>query len=95
MRRQIGACGCLIHAANLGASRIVDIATLTGACVAALGDRIAGIWGHTPMLEVLQHAGNQSGEKVWPMPLEDEYEDSLKSHYADLANISTSTMVVR
>jgi leucyl aminopeptidase len=82
----------LIHAANLGAARIVDIATLTGACAAALGDRIAGILGHAPMLETLQRAGSRSGEKVWPLPLEDEYEDSLKSHYADLSNISTLTL---
>ncbi|CAK4826435.1 unnamed protein product [Aphanomyces euteiches] len=80
----------LIHAAHLGATRMVDIATLTGACVAALGDRMAGIWGHAPMLDALQSAGSTSGEKVWPMPLEDEYEDSLKSHYADLSNISTT-----
>ncbi|MBP1988468.1 leucyl aminopeptidase [Paenibacillus eucommiae] len=78
----------LIHAANLGAARIVDIATLTGACAVSLGERMAGVWGDDSMTAKLQSIGRSNGDKAWPMPLEDEYEDMLESHYADLSNIS-------
>jgi leucyl aminopeptidase len=72
----------------LGAAEVVDIATLTGACMAALGLKMAGIWGDDALLDSLQRAGSNSGDKVWPMPLEEEYEASLKSDYADISNIS-------
>ncbi|MFC3773406.1 leucyl aminopeptidase [Paenibacillus sp. GCM10012303] len=78
----------LIRACKLGAEQIVDIATLTGACVSALGNKMAGVWGTDDMAEVLQKLGLRSGERVWPMPLEDEYDDLLKSQYADLCNIT-------
>lgn len=78
----------LIHASTLGATHIVDIATLTGACVSALGVRMAGVWGTEGMAERLQLLGNSNGEKAWPMPLEAEYEELLKSQYADIANIT-------
>ncbi|RXZ81625.1 leucyl aminopeptidase [Paenibacillaceae bacterium] len=78
----------LIHATNLGAVKIVDIATLTGACAVSLGDRIAGVWGTEDVAEELRGIGKLNGDKVWPMPLEDDYEVLLKSHYADVSNIS-------
>lgn len=78
----------LLHAAKLGAKEIVDIATLTGACVSALGNRMSGVWGTDDMPDVLQKLGQHAGERVWPMPLEDEYDDLLKSQYADLCNIT-------
>ncbi|MBD2864694.1 leucyl aminopeptidase [Paenibacillus oceani] len=78
----------LIRACKHGAEQIVDIATLTGACVSALGNKMAGVWGTDDMAEVLQKLGLRSGERVWPMPLEDEYDDLLKSQYADLCNIT-------
>ncbi|UOF89858.1 leucyl aminopeptidase family protein [Fodinisporobacter ferrooxydans] len=77
----------LIHAKNLGAVECVDIATLTGACIAALGERMAGVWGDDALVDDLRHVGQFAGDRVWPMPLEDEYEDLLKSHYADISNI--------
>lgn len=80
----------LIRAHELGAAEAVDIATLTGACGVALGVRIAGLWGEDELVSALSRAGAKSGDKVWPMPLEDDYESTLSSHYADTNNISTS-----
>lgn len=81
----------LIHAAKLGASQIIDIATLTGNVGDALGLGIAGIWGDSEMTSRLVEIGERNGERLWPMPLMDEYESELKSHYADLRNVGVST----
>lgn len=77
----------ITHADQQGADAIVELSTLTGACVVALGDKVAGLfandsrWGRE-----VQDAAERAGEKVWPMPLEDEYLESLHSHTADLKN---------
>lgn len=80
----------LIHAANIGANQAVDIATLTGNVGAALGLGIAGIWGDADITQSLVEIGERNGERLWPMPLMDEYEADLRSNYADLRNVSTS-----
>lgn len=80
----------LLHAANIGASEVIDIATLTGNVGAALGLGIAGIWGDGEMTKSLVEIGERNGERLWPMPLMDEYEGDLRSNYADLRNVSTS-----
>ncbi|WP_339244158.1 leucyl aminopeptidase family protein [Paenibacillus sp. FSL R10-2796] len=80
----------LIHAANIGATKVIDIATLTGNVGAALGLGIAGIWGDGEMTHSLVEIGERNGERLWPMPLMDEYEVDLRSNYADLRNVSTS-----
>ncbi|MEK3965681.1 leucyl aminopeptidase family protein [Paenibacillus sp. FSL L8-0493] len=80
----------LIHAANIGATKVIDIATLTGNVGAALGLGIAGIWGDGEMTQSLVEIGERNGERLWPMPLMDEYEVDLRSNYADLRNVSTS-----
>ncbi|PYI55677.1 leucyl aminopeptidase family protein [Paenibacillus flagellatus] len=82
----------LIHAARLGAAQAIDIATLTGNVGDALGLGIAGIWGDAEMTRELVDIGERNGERLWPMPLMDEYESELKSHYADLRNVGTSTL---
>lgn len=82
----------LLHAANLGVKRAIDIATLTGNVGAALGLEIAGIWGDSTMTNQLVSAGEQCGERLWPMPLMDEYEIYLKSHYADINNTSSYSL---
>ncbi len=77
----------LVFAEKLGVDAIVDLATLTGACIVALGDDIAGLW--TPdeaLAEQLAAAAEQSGEKFWRMPLEDKYFDGMKSSIADMKN---------
>lgn len=81
----------LIHAQKLGAAEVVDIATLTGACAAALGSKMAGIWGDDDVVDRLRQSGQANGDKVWPMPLEEEYADLLKSTYADVSNIGKGT----
>ena len=64
---------------------IVDYATLTGACVAALSTRMSGtLTNREKLVPVLIEAGNASGERVWPFPLPDDYEDALKSDIADI-----------
>ena len=67
---------------------VIDIATLTGACVVALGHRVSAIMTNTPKLfQALRAAGEAAGEKFWELPLEKEYEPDVKSKIADLQNI--------
>ncbi|MBD2462815.1 leucyl aminopeptidase [Oscillatoria sp. FACHB-1407] len=77
----------LVFAEKLGVDAIVDLATLTGACVIALGDDIAGLWSTSQAIatEFLE-AAKQSGEKFWQMPMEEKYFDGLKSVVADMKN---------
>src|SRR5262245_45074014 len=66
---------------------IIDLATLTGACVVALGPLAAGVMGNDPKLvETLCETGAEVGEKMWPMPLYDEYLEIMASDVADLRN---------
>ncbi|KAJ9141188.1 hypothetical protein P3X46_031756 [Hevea brasiliensis] len=77
----------LVYACNQGVEKIVDLATLTGACVVALGPSIAGVFTPSDALakEVLT-AAEVSGEKLWRMPLEESYWESMKSGVADMVN---------
>jgi leucyl aminopeptidase len=82
-------------AENEGADEIIDIATLTGACVGALGKRIAGIMGTDQgMIDKLIAAGDACGEKLWQLPLHDEYEESLKSDIADMKNCPNEAGII-
>ncbi|KAJ4958290.1 hypothetical protein NE237_025401 [Protea cynaroides] len=77
----------LIYACNQGVEKIVDLATLTGACMIALGPSIAGVF--TPSDDLAKEvfaASEVSGEKFWRMPLEDSYWESMKSGVADMVN---------
>ncbi|KAL3353033.1 hypothetical protein AABB24_020830 [Solanum stoloniferum] len=77
----------LVYACNQGVEKIVDLATLTGACVVALGPSIAGIF--TPSDDLAKEvvaASEVSGEKLWRLPMEDSYWDSMKSGVADMVN---------
>lgn len=77
----------LVFAEKLGVDAIVDLATLTGACVVALGDDIAGLWSTDEGLaSQLQQASKAAGEKFWEMPMEDKYFEGLKSQIADMKN---------
>jgi leucyl aminopeptidase len=77
----------LVYAAKLEPDAIVDLATLTGACVIALGEEIAGLWSNTDGLaEALLAAGQAEGEAFWRMPLRASYKEGLKSSLADLKN---------
>ncbi len=77
----------LVFAEKLGVDAIVDLATLTGACIVALGDEIAGLWSSDPdIANQLTQAGELAGEKLWQMPMEEKYFDGLKSPIADMKN---------
>ena len=77
----------LVYACNLKPDAIVDLATLTGACVIALGDEIAGLWTESEQLaNELLHASEATGEGLWRMPMRNSYRDGLKSMLADLKN---------
>ncbi|ARD47373.1 M17 family metallopeptidase [Sporosarcina sp. P33] len=79
----------LIRAGELGADYTVDIATLTGAVVSALGTEIGGVFGDEELSYQMKKIGDQNGDFIWPLPLVDEYEESLDSAYADINNISS------
>jgi leucyl aminopeptidase len=77
----------LVFAEKLGVDAMVDLATLTGACVIALGDDIAGLWSpNDAVAEQLVKASQESGEKIWRMPMEERYFESMKSGIADMKN---------
>ena len=81
-------CDGLSYAARQNCDIIIDIATLTGACMVALGKHKAGLMGNDEkLIKQLQRAANESGEKLWPMPSGDEYAEEMKSKIADLKNI--------
>jgi leucyl aminopeptidase len=77
----------LWYARQLGATHLVDVATLTGACVVALGKITSGLFG-SPMswVEQVHQVADRAGDRSWPLPLFDEYRDQLKSDIADLMN---------
>ena len=77
----------LWYAQQLGATHLVDAATLTGACVVALGRAASGLFG-TPAAwtDHVRSAGQRAGDRLWPMPLYDDYREMLRSDIADIAN---------
>ncbi|XDE63497.1 leucyl aminopeptidase [Arthrospira platensis BEA 1257B] len=77
----------LVFADRLGVDAMVDLATLTGACIIALGDDIAGLWSPDDQLaQQLQSASQKAGEKFWRMPIEERYFEGLKAIHADMKN---------
>jgi leucyl aminopeptidase len=70
---------------------MIDLATLTGACVVALGEKIAGVFSTDDRLvEAIQASGDKTHERCWPMPLPEDYKELLKSDFADLNNMPSS-----
>jgi leucyl aminopeptidase len=77
----------LWYARELGATHVVDVATLTGACVVALGRVHSGVFGiPDTFVDAVRHAGAHSGDRCWPLPVSDEYYEQLKSDVADMTN---------
>ena len=77
----------LVYADKLGVDAMVDLATLTGACIVALGSDLAGLFSpDDPLAGALTQAANAAGEKLWRMPMEEKYFDGLKSIVADMKN---------
>ncbi len=78
---------CLCHAVAEGAERIVDLATLTGAVIVALGSTYAGLMGNEEQFAgQVAAAGDRTGEIVWRLPLHEEYDELIKGTYGDLDN---------
>ena len=79
----------LDYASGMGADHIVDFATLTGACVVALGDGVSAVMGtDQKLVERLLDAGSRAGEYLWQLPLVEEYKEQLRSKVADVKNIT-------
>ncbi|MGB7583142.1 MAG: leucyl aminopeptidase [Sedimentisphaerales bacterium] len=80
-------CDALHYAVKQNCDVIIDVATLTGACVVALGTFMAGLMGNDEQLNKdIDEAAKTSGEKVWQLPCGDEYAEEMKSKIADLKN---------
>ncbi len=81
-------CDALTYVERYKPAAVVDIATLTGACVVALGSHASGLYSNKDeFAEELLSAGEQASDRAWHMPLWDEYKQQLDSNFADLANI--------
>jgi leucyl aminopeptidase len=77
----------LWYAQQLGATHLVDVATLTGACVVALGKVVSGLFGRPDAWRDAVHiAAERAGDRCWPLPLYDEYFDQMRSEIADMIN---------
>jgi leucyl aminopeptidase len=81
-------CDALYYARRFEPAVVVDIATLTGACVVALGHHHSGVMGNdVELIEELVAAGVRADDRAWHMPLTEEYAEQLKSNFADFANV--------
>ena len=83
-------CDALTFARRFKPAAVIDIATLTGACVVALGSHASAVYANNePLAEQLLAAGTETHDRGWRMPLWDDYRKQLKSNFADLANIGS------
>ena len=81
-------CDALTYAERYDPAAVIDIATLTGACVIALGHVVSGLFANDdPLAREVLAAGELAGDGAWHLPLHDEYQDQLRSNFADFANI--------
>ena len=81
-------CDALTYAERFKPAAVIDIATLTGACVIALGHQRSGLFcPNDALAEELQRAGDNALDPCWRMPVDEEYDEALKSSFADMANV--------
>lgn len=81
-------CDALTYAERFKPAVVIDIATLTGACMVALGQHATGLFSnHEPLANDLLEAGKKSGDRAWQLPLWEEYQKQLDSPFADMANV--------
>jgi len=81
-------CDALTWSARFEPAVVIDIATLTGACVVALGSHASGLMSnHDPLAEALLTVGDDAGDRAWRLPLWDDYQKQLDSPFADMANV--------
>jgi leucyl aminopeptidase len=83
-------CDALTYAERFEPAAVVDIATLTGACVIALGNVVSGLFANQDALaRELAHAGEEAYDRAWQLPLYDDYQEQLKTNFADMANVGS------
>lgn len=81
-------CDALTYVERFEPELVVDVATLTGACVIALGHHISGLMAnHNPLAHELLNAAELAGDHAWRLPINDKYQEQLESNFADMANI--------
>jgi len=81
-------CDALAYAERFNPAAVIDIATLTGACIVALGSHTTGLLGNDDgLLNQLLDAGKRADDRAWQLPLFEEYQEQLDSPFADIANI--------
>jgi len=81
-------CDALTYVERFEPELVIDIATLTGACVIALGKHATAVFSqHNPLAHEILNASEQSSDKAWRMPLWDEYQDQIDSPFADMSNL--------
>ncbi len=83
-------CDALTYCARFQPAQVIDLATLTGACVGALGHHRSGVFGNDDdLVNALLAAGDASDDRAWRLPMDDDYDQELDSRFADIANIAS------
>jgi leucyl aminopeptidase len=81
-------CDAITYSRRYKPAAVVDVATLTGACIIALGNHVSGLMSNTTALaHELEAAGTRADDRAWRLPIGEEYVDQLKSNFADIANV--------
>jgi leucyl aminopeptidase len=81
-------CDAITYSRRFKPAAVIDVATLTGACIVALGNHVSGLMSNTPELaQELESAGLRADDRAWRLPIGEEYVDQLKSNFADIANV--------
>ncbi|MGB0496631.1 MAG: leucyl aminopeptidase, partial [Kangiellaceae bacterium] len=81
-------CDALTYVERFDPAVVIDVATLTGACVIALGNQASGLMSnHNPLAHDLLNAGELSGDRAWRLPIWEEYQEQLQSNFADMTNL--------
>jgi leucyl aminopeptidase len=81
-------CDAITYSRRFKPAAVIDVATLTGACIIALGHHYSGLMSNDQTLsDELAAAGTRADDRAWPLPIGDEYVDQLKSNFADIANV--------
>jgi leucyl aminopeptidase len=82
-------CDAITYARRFKPAVVIDIATLTGACVVALGNHLSGLFStDEDLADALEEAGKRADDRAWRMPVGEEYAEGLKSNFADFANVA-------
>ena len=84
---RLALCDALTYSERFEPAAIIDVATLTGACMVALGLEIAGLFGTGEGPDLVAAAAEQAGERVWPLPIPEDYRRKIDSDVADMKNI--------